>query len=104
MIRYRLSAEAETDLDDIKRYLLEQGGVRLARDVLHEIRDTLRFLAAHPGAGHGRDDLTDEPMKFWSVFSYMIVYDAEAKPLGVARILHASQNLEALFHHRPPRI
>ncbi len=101
MIRYRLSPEAESDLDDIKRYLLQQGGVRLARHVLHKIRDALRFLAATPGAGHSREDLTDEPMKFWSVLSYMIVYDPATNPIGVARVLHASQDLESLL--RPSR-
>lgn len=37
------------------------------------------------------------------VFSYLIVYDPDLQPLGVARILHASRDLEALFTTRPPR-
>lgn len=80
MSRYRLSPEAQGDLEDIKGY-----------------------LAAHPGAGHSRSDLTSEPVKFWPVFSYLIVYDPGMRPLGVARILHASRDLEALFTTRPPR-
>lgn len=60
MRRYRLSPEAEGDLDNIKRYLMQQGSTGLARYVLGEIRAALRFLAAAPGAGHLRDDLTDE--------------------------------------------
>ncbi len=43
-------------------------------------------------------------MKFWSVFSYMIVYDPAAEPLGVARVLHASQDIESLLTRRPPRV
>jgi toxin ParE1/3/4 len=102
VIRYRLSPEAERDLDDIKRYLTEQGGVPLARHVLGEIRLALRFLSATPGAGHTRDDLTDEPVKFWGVFSYLIVYDPIMRPLGIARVLHGSQDLEAMFRKLPP--
>jgi toxin ParE1/3/4 len=101
--RFRLSSEAEKDLDEIKLYLMRQGGVGLARRVLREIRRELNFLSATPGAGHARDDITGEPVKFWSVFSYMIVYDPSAKPLGIARILHGSQDFESLFQQRPPR-
>jgi toxin ParE1/3/4 len=101
--RYDLSLEAQNDLDDINRYLMEEGGRSLARHVLKEIRRAIAFLAGTPGAGHVRDDLTDEPVKFWSVFSYLIVYDPATKPLGVARIVHGSQDLEALFRKHPPR-
>ena len=103
MSRYRLSPEAQGDLDDIKGYLLSEGGPRVARRVLDEIRRRLQFLAANPGAGHSRDDLTSEPVKFWPVFSYLIVYDPAMRPLGVARILHASRDIEALFTARPPQ-
>jgi len=100
---YRLSPEAQGDLTDIKQYLMREGGARLARYVIAEIRQGLQFVAANPGAGHSRDDLTDEPVKFWPVFSYLIVYDPDMKPLGVPRVLHASQDLETLFRNRPPR-
>ena len=103
MTRYRLSPEAQGDLTDIKSYLMGEGGARLARYVLGEIRAGLQFLAVNPGAGHGREDLTDEPVKFWPVFSYLIVYDPAMKPLGVARVLHGSRDLETMFSNRPPR-
>jgi toxin ParE1/3/4 len=102
LTRYRLSPEAQDDLDEIRRYLVTQGGTRLARYVIHEIRDAISFLAANPGAGHRRDDLSDEAVKFWSVFSYMIVYDPVTRPLGIARVLHASRDLASLLKQRPP--
>jgi antitoxin ParD1/3/4/toxin ParE1/3/4 len=101
--RYRLSPEAQGDIEDIRKYLVKEGGAALARYVLGEIRQALRFLAETPGAGHARDDLTDEPVKFWSVFSYLIIYDPATQPLGIARILHASRDLETMFRHQPPR-
>ena len=103
MTRYRLSPEAQSDLTDIKNYLNAEGGPRLARYVLGELRGALQLLAANPGAGHGREDLTDEPVKFWPVFSYLIVYDPAMKPIGVARVLHASQDLERMLRDLPPR-
>ena len=103
MKRYRLSPEAQGDIEDIRKYLVKEGGAALARYVMGEIRQALRFLAETPGAGHVRDDLTDEPVKFWSVFSYLIIYDPATQPLGIARILHANRDLETMFRNQPPR-
>jgi toxin ParE1/3/4 len=82
---------------------MEAGGATLARHVLRQIRTEMGFLAGTPGAGHARDDLTDKPVKFWPVFSYLIVYDPSAKPIGIARVLHGAMDLEKLFRKRPPR-
>ncbi len=100
---YRLSDEAKADYRDIRDYLVAEGGTRLARHVQDEIRQALRFLADTPGAGHSREDLTQEPVKFWSVFSWLIVYDPAMKPLGVARIVHAHRDVKTLFERQPPR-
>ena len=53
----------------------------------------MAFLAITPGAGHSRENLTDEPVKFWPVFSYLIIYDPATQPIGVARVLHGGQDL-----------
>jgi plasmid stabilization system protein ParE len=92
-----LSQDAQNDLDDIRQYLTDEGGAALARYVLRELRTAMGFLGATPGASHVREDLTDEPVKFWTVFSYMIVYDPVARPIGVARVLYGSMDLEKLF-------
>lgn len=102
MNRFRLSPEAQIDLDDIRRYLTRRSGTALARHVLREIRQALRVIADAPGIGHSREDLTDEPVKFWPVFSYLIVYNSSTRPIGVARIIHGSQDVEAIFREHPP--
>lgn len=51
--------------------------------------------------GHLREDLTDEKVKFWPVFSYLIVYDPMTRPIGIARVLHASQDVKRLFQQKP---
>ena len=92
MKRIRLSPEAERDLEDIKDHLLREASPTIARLILRELRGAVRFLAANPGAGHSRSDLTDKPVKFWSVFSYLITY-ANAAPLQVVRILHGARDV-----------
>jgi toxin ParE1/3/4 len=100
--RYRLSFEAQCDLDEIRSYLIKEGGTRLVRHVNAELRKTFNFLTESPGAGHFREDLTDEPVRFLSVFSYLIVYDPALRPLGIVRVLHGAQDLAALFRKTPP--
>jgi plasmid stabilization system protein ParE len=102
--RYFLSTEAQEDFRAIRAYYLQESDARVARYVIGEITKALRFLAATPGAGHVREDLTDEKVKFWPVFSYLIVYDPATQPLGIARVLHGSRDIEALFRIRPPRV
>jgi antitoxin ParD1/3/4/toxin ParE1/3/4 len=57
-------------------------------------------LAGSPGAGHWRIELTDEPVKFFSVYSYLIVYRPETKPLQVVAILHGNRDVEQLLKDR----
>jgi plasmid stabilization system protein ParE len=54
----------------------------------------MEFLGGSPEAGHFREDLTDKPVKFWPVFSYLIVYDPERRPIEVLRVLHGARDLE----------
>jgi antitoxin ParD1/3/4/toxin ParE1/3/4 len=100
---YKLSSDAKDDLREIRAYYLENAGARVARYVLGEIADAMRFLARTPGAGHSRRDLTGEAVKFWPVFSFLIVYDPATKPIGIARVLHGRRDLETMFQGRPPQ-
>jgi toxin ParE1/3/4 len=93
---YVLSPESNDDLREIRDYLARQGGRRLARYVLEEIAAAFRLLVAHPEAGHFRRDLTPLPVKFWPVFSYLIVYDPAARPLAIVRVLHGRRDVAAI--------
>jgi antitoxin ParD1/3/4/toxin ParE1/3/4 len=61
------------------------------------IANAFQFLAANPDIGHLRADLTGEKLKFWQVFSYLIVYDHLTHPIGVARVLHASRDVATIL-------
>ena len=50
-----------------------------------------------PGLGHLRQDLSGEPVKFWQVFSDLIVYDHLARPIGIVRVLHSSRDIAAVL-------
>jgi len=44
------------------------------------------------------------PVKFWPVFSYLIIYDPATRPIGIARVLHASRDLGTMLRHAAPRV
>jgi toxin ParE1/3/4 len=95
--RYLLSPEAKEDLRDIRGYLVSRGGKRLARYVLQEITGAFRLLASHPQAGHLRQDFTTLQVKFWSVFSYLIVYDPAPSPIAIVRVLDGRRDVRAIL-------
>ena len=97
MPRYLLTSDAEFDLDEIKAYLVRQGGKRLAQYVLREIRDAFQFLASTPGAGHRREDLTSAPLRFWRVFSYLIVYDPARHPIEIMNVIHGARDVLSML-------
>jgi plasmid stabilization system protein ParE len=95
--RYILAPEAAHDLLEIWRHLKRKAGVGIAE---RAIRDRIAFLARTPGAGHWRRDLTDVPVKFFSVYSYLIVYRPETKPLQVVAILHGYRDVDRVLTER----
>ena len=98
--RYILAPEAALDLAEIWHYVRRKASLEMADKVESVIRDRLVFLAATPGGGHRREDLTDEPVMFFPVYSYLIVYRIGAKPLRVVAILHGYRDIARLLKDR----
>lgn len=98
--RYLLAPEAALDLIQIWRYIKTQSGAETADRVESVIRERIRFLAKTPGAGHSRADLTGEAVKFFPVYSYLIVYRPETRPLQVVSILHGRRDVERVLTER----
>lgn len=98
MKRFVLTRSAERDLDLVKAYLIEKAGPTVTRSVMKDIRSGLSLLGSEPGAGHVREDLTDRPLKFWLVHPYLIVYEPEARPVQILRILHGTRDLEDILN------
>jgi plasmid stabilization system protein ParE len=95
MTRYRFTPQALSDLFDIWSYIA-QDNPQAADRVEGAIYDACELLAKSPFAGTVRKDLTSLPVRFWLVPpfpNYFIVYDPEAKPLEVIRILHRNIRL-----------
>lgn len=98
--RYILAPQAAQDLADIWLYIQKENTVTIADRIESVIREKITFLAGSSSAGHSRRDLTNENVKFFSVYSYLIVYRPETKPLQVVAILHGRRDVQRLLKNR----
>lgn len=94
-----LTPEAEGDVLEIWQFIAEDNLVAADR-VVERLFNEFRTLAEMPGKGHFRQDLLDERYRFWPVWSYLIVYRWETKPLQVISVVHGARDLDAFFNRR----
>jgi len=96
--RYQLTPEAQSNLEAIADFIAEES-LDAAIRVIDALEQAIQRLAEMPEIGHFREDLTERPVKFWSVFSYMIVYDPASRPLTILAILHGATDLETVLRN-----
>jgi antitoxin ParD1/3/4/toxin ParE1/3/4 len=99
-MKYKLTAEAQSDLDAIAEYISDEASIERAIKVLADIRRAFLQLSEMPGMGHFRLDLLDDRFKFWTVFSYVIVYRWNADPLQIMAVMHGARDLGAFLAAR----
>ena len=98
--RYLLAPEAVRDLAEIWKYLKTKSGQATADRVESVLRDKFVLLSDFPAAGHTRRDLTAADVRFFSVYSFLIVYRPETKPPQIVSILHGRRDVGAILGRR----
>ena len=93
---YRLTQGAEADVEAIADFIAGDS-VDAAVKVVQALEDAFELLASRPGVGHVRQDLTQRPLKFWSVYSYLVVYDPGGDPLTIVAVLHGARNVAEIL-------
>jgi len=93
---FLLTPRAEQDLNEIWEYIAEES-VAAANRVLTALEKTIGRLAKNPGIGHFREELADRRHRFFPVYSYLIIYRFETKPLQVIRVLHAARDVQTIL-------
>ena len=99
MSRYRFTPQALDDLFEIWSYIARDN-LAAADRVEETIHQACELLAGSPLVGTVRKDLTPPPVRFWVVPpfpNYFLVYDPEAKPLRIIRILHGARNIPSIL-------
>lgn len=91
-----LTSRAERDLNLIWDYIATDNE-KAANRVLKALETAIRRLAKNLLVGHWCEDLADKRHRFLPVYSSLIVYRYETKPLQVIRILHAARDVQNLL-------
>lgn len=97
---YRLTRDAEADLDDIWSYIAQESGVPdIARHLVEAIAERFDVLAAHPRMGRARSDLR-RGLRSHPVGNYLIFYRIVSTDVVIIRVLHGRRDIAALFRGR----
>lgn len=98
MSGFRLSEEAEAELDGIWLYVArESGAIEIASRIVDSITDRFWFLAEHPYAGRHRDEDLRPGLRSFPAEGYVIIYRVEDETAVILHILHGSQDIAAFF-------
>ncbi len=95
MNHFRLSQQAEKDLEDIWVYLTQQDEL-LADKQIAQILNRLPMLSQYPNMGKQREDIL-VGLRSFPIKPYVIFYNKISDGIEVIRILHQSRDVDAEF-------
>ena len=98
MKSFDLTPDALEDILSIWEFIAEDS-VEAANRVLGKLNEAFQQLVQMPGLGHRRRDLTKRDLRFWTVYSYLIIY-RQSDPLLIVRVLHGKRNVKKLLKER----
>ena len=96
MKRFTLSPQAALGIRQIWATIASDS-IQAARRTRLQVFDACRKIAGSPGIGHRREDLTDKPVLFWPVGSYLIVYNPAPRPVEIVRVVHGARDVPSLL-------
>jgi toxin ParE1/3/4 len=95
MKRFRLTPEAEKDLDEITDFI-EADDPAAAYRLIDGIEAKCQALAEMPGMGRGREELAPD-LRSSHVGKYIIFYRSEDEGIEVIRVIHGYRDIPKLF-------
>lgn len=98
-VLYSVSAEARDDLFEIWGRIAGDS-VPLANRIEDEFYDLFASLGRTPGQGHTRKDLTREPVLFFPLYSFLVVYQPDWRPVRIMAVLRGKRNVKRLLKER----
>ena len=97
--RYEVSAEAQNDLYEIWCWIAADS-VDLANRIEGEFHDLFASLGRMPGQGSVRKDLTKRPVRFFSMYSFLVVYQLDTRPIRIMAVLRGRRNVKRILRGR----
>ncbi|WP_009631781.1 type II toxin-antitoxin system RelE/ParE family toxin [Synechocystis sp. PCC 7509] len=91
MNHFRLSRQAERDLEDIWVYLTQQDEILVDKQIA-QILDKLPMLSQFPNMGKQREDIL-VGLRSFPVKPYVIFYKKISDGIEVVRVLHQARDI-----------
>lgn len=101
MTSYRLTRAAELDLREALEYVAEHDGADRALHVHDAFVELFESIAAMPEAGFRRPKLIGDHVRWRAVFKWLVIYDPDASPTLILRVVHGARELGALWEDAP---
>jgi plasmid stabilization system protein ParE len=94
---YELSVEAQDDIFEIWSRIASDS-VDLANRIESEFHELFASLGRMPRRGHKRTDLTKRPVLFSTLYSFVVVYQPDVKPIRIMAVLRGKRNVKRVSH------
>lgn len=96
MRSYFLAEIAEQDIDNIVSYIAQDSS-KTALRFLDSLYNTMDKLAETPFIGYTREDLTNQPVRFFTFkWHYLIIYKP-SNPIEIVRVLSGYRDISNLL-------
>ena len=93
MSGYRIAESAEADILDILSFIASRDGEARALHVYEKFIEAFEMLSLAPDSGARKPQLAGEQLRWWPVFKFLVVYDAERSPIDILRVIHGARDL-----------
>ncbi len=101
-MRYRVTKDAERDLDEIFIYWATRASLEIADRLIDDITDRIWLLGAHPEAGRSCDDLA-LGVRCFPAGKYLIYYRMKGQRTDILHIFHGARDQRQLFSKQTKR-
>jgi toxin ParE1/3/4 len=95
-MQYRVSADAERDLDEIFLYWADRASLETADRVVDRITERFWLLGEHPDAGKAAADIT-AGVKCFPAGRYLIYYRKTRRGTDILHIFHGARDQRNAF-------
>ena len=96
---FRLSPEAEAELDWIWLYIARQSGsIEVANRLIDAIANRCWLLGQHPQLGRRRDHDLRLGLRSFAVGEYVIIYSIEGCDALILHVMRGSRDIEGLLN------
>ena len=93
---YRVSKDAQRDLDEIFLYWARRAGLRVADRLIDSITDRFWILGEHPDAGRPSEDIA-AGVRCFPAGKYLIYYRKTRKGTDILHIFHGALDQKRAF-------